>query len=127
MPALTRWDDALRAAHEALIAPALRDLVESGLGLGDCIGRRHVAPCGLGHHIREDEAIEAFADHRICRTRPAQIDMIEVAPADPASGMLVACGSGAVHIREVKPAGKRRMTAAEWLRGRAAEPGDILT
>ncbi|MHB1170792.1 MAG: methionyl-tRNA formyltransferase [Longimicrobiales bacterium] len=53
--------------------------------------------------------------------------VIDVAPEDPASGMLVACGSGAVHVREVKPAGKRRMTTAEWLRGRGAEPGDVLT
>ena len=43
-----------------------------------------------------------------------------------AEGLLVACGSGAVWIREVKPAGKRRMTTADWLRGRGAEPGDRL-
>ena len=53
--------------------------------------------------------------------------VIDVFPADPASGMLVACGSGAVSVREVKAAGKRRTTTAEWLRRRAAEPGDVLT
>ena len=41
-------------------------------------------------------------------------------------GLLVACGDGAVWIREVKPAGKRRMTAAEWIRGRGAAAGDRL-
>lgn len=41
-------------------------------------------------------------------------------------GLLVACGGGAVRIREVKPAGKRRMTAAEWVRGRGAAAGDRL-
>ncbi len=29
--------------------------------------------------------------------------VIHVSPEDPSSGMLVACGSGAVHVREVKP------------------------
>jgi methionyl-tRNA formyltransferase len=47
--------------------------------------------------------------------------------ANPEQGMLVACGTGAVWVREVKPAGRRRMTAADWLRGRGAAPGDRLT
>ena len=45
---------------------------------------------------------------------------------DAAEGMLVACGRGAVWIREVKPAGKRRMTTAEWAQGRAIAVGDQL-
>ncbi|MGK7313409.1 MAG: methionyl-tRNA formyltransferase [Candidatus Longimicrobiales bacterium M2_2A_002] len=53
--------------------------------------------------------------------------VLEVAPSHPDEGLLVACGEGAVWIREVKPAGKRRMNAADWLRGRGAEPGDRLT
>ena len=43
-----------------------------------------------------------------------------------AEGLLVACGEGAVWIREVKPAGKRRMAATEWIRGRGAAAGDRL-
>lgn len=46
---------------------------------------------------------------------------------DAAEGILVACGAGAVSIREVQPAGKRRMTAADWLRGRGAEVGECFT
>ena len=39
--------------------------------------------------------------------------------------MLVACGgAGAVRILEVQPAGKRRLTAADWARGRAVAVGD---
>jgi len=41
--------------------------------------------------------------------------------------MLVACGAGgggAVRILEVQPAGKRRITAAEWARGRGVAVGD---
>ncbi len=45
---------------------------------------------------------------------------------DATTGMLVACGEGAVCIREVKPAGKRRMTTAEWVRGRGIAVGDRL-
>jgi methionyl-tRNA formyltransferase len=42
---------------------------------------------------------------------------------DPVTGMLVACAPGAVWVREVKPAGKRRMVTAEWLRGHAVSIG----
>jgi methionyl-tRNA formyltransferase len=52
--------------------------------------------------------------------------IIESDTADPAHGMVVACGRGALAIREVKPAGKRRMTSAEWLRGRGATAGECL-
>ncbi len=45
---------------------------------------------------------------------------------DATTGILVACGEGAVCIREVKPAGKRRMTTAEWVRGRGIAVGDRL-
>ncbi|MEJ2215967.1 MAG: methionyl-tRNA formyltransferase [Gemmatimonadota bacterium] len=44
----------------------------------------------------------------------------------PDEGMLVACGAGAVWVREVKPAGRRRMRTADWLLGRGARPGDRL-
>lgn len=52
--------------------------------------------------------------------------VLEVHGGDPTMGILVACGSGAVCVREVKPAGKRRMTAAEWVRGRGIAAGDRL-
>ena len=40
--------------------------------------------------------------------------------------MVVACGDGAVSIRDVQPAGKSRMRAAEWERGRGVSVGDRL-
>ncbi len=43
--------------------------------------------------------------------------------ADPRGVLLVAAGSGAVEIGEVKPAGGRRMGAGAWVRGRGARPG----
>jgi methionyl-tRNA formyltransferase len=53
--------------------------------------------------------------------------VLDVEPGHPEEGLLVACGEGAVWVREVKPAGKRRMNAADWLRGRGASAGDRLT
>ena len=35
----------------------------------------------------------------------------------------VQTGSGAVLIRDVQPAGKKRMTVSAWARGRKIEPG----
>lgn len=52
--------------------------------------------------------------------------IIDATPADAAAGMVIACGSGAVCVREVQPSGKRRMTVAEWLRGRGASVGESL-
>jgi methionyl-tRNA formyltransferase len=41
-----------------------------------------------------------------------------------ASGMLVACGEGAVRIAAVQPAGKRRLSPAEWANGRGVAVGE---
>ena len=38
--------------------------------------------------------------------------------------LLIAAGSGAVEVEEVQPAGKPRMAAADWTRGRAVRVGD---
>jgi methionyl-tRNA formyltransferase len=52
--------------------------------------------------------------------------VLDVEPDRAEEGLLVACGEGAVWIREVKPEGKRRMNSADWLRGRGARTGDRL-
>lgn len=49
----------------------------------------------------------------------------EVLSAD-AEGLVVACGTGAVRVRDVQPAGKRRMQAVDWHRGRGIALGDFL-
>lgn len=41
-----------------------------------------------------------------------------------AEGMLVACGSGAVRVLIVQPAGKRRLSPLEWANGRGVAVGD---
>jgi methionyl-tRNA formyltransferase len=52
--------------------------------------------------------------------------VLDAYPADVAAGMRVACGGGTVLIREVKPQGRRRMTTAEWVRGRGITAGERL-
>jgi methionyl-tRNA formyltransferase len=42
------------------------------------------------------------------------------------AGMAVACGSGAIRIAQVQPAGRPVMSAADWVRGRGARPGQRL-
>jgi len=46
-----------------------------------------------------------------------------VLEADPKADLVVACSEGAVGFAEVQPAGKSRMPASAWLRGRGAEAG----
>lgn len=43
--------------------------------------------------------------------------------ADPRDGVVVACGMGSLRIREVQPAGKRRMEAGAWVAGQRALVG----
>ncbi len=46
--------------------------------------------------------------------------------ADPRDGLVVATGAGCLGIGEVQPAGKRRMDAADWIRGRGIAAGQRL-
>lgn len=46
--------------------------------------------------------------------------------AAESDALIIACGSGAVRIAEVQPAGTRRMPAADWQRGRGVSIGDVL-
>jgi methionyl-tRNA formyltransferase len=43
-----------------------------------------------------------------------------------ASGIVVACGTGALRLLEVQRAGGRRLSAAEFLRGTPIAPGELL-
>lgn len=50
----------------------------------------------------------------------------EVLEIDPEVGILIGAGFDAVRVREVQPAGKRRMEAGEWINGRGIAVGDRL-
>jgi methionyl-tRNA formyltransferase len=49
-------------------------------------------------------------------------EVVEVGP----EGLRVACGEGAVELREVTPPGRRAMPAAAWARGAGVKAGDRL-
>jgi methionyl-tRNA formyltransferase len=50
----------------------------------------------------------------------------EVLEAPASGGLRVATGHGVVEIQEVQPAGRARMAAAAWRRGRGPRPGQVL-
>jgi methionyl-tRNA formyltransferase len=61
--------------------------------------------------------------------RPSLADGLSGNPGqvlEAGNELVVACGEGAVRISEVQPAGRRRMAAGDWTRGRAVAVGDIL-
>ena len=51
----------------------------------------------------------------------------EVLVSDPKKGLVVACGEGALALREVQLVGGKRMKSADFLRGHAIETGTILS
>ena len=80
---------------------------------------------GAWSTIREGE-VKLFRP-RVAYEHPTSAEpgiVLDVHSHDESDGILVACGSGALWVREVNPAGKRRMTAAEWARGRGVQVGD---
>lgn len=52
--------------------------------------------------------------------------ILDADATDPTRGLLVACGTGGVYLREVKPGGRRRMTSSDWVRGRGARTGETF-
>ncbi len=61
----------------------------------------------------------------------ASSDSADAAPGTvvTASGesLVIACGTGSLCVAQIKPAGKRQMSAAEFLRGHAVEEGGLAT
>ena len=82
--------------------------------------------------LREGEPVKVFSPSVACEGEGSggaglrRGEVGEVVGADPAAGLLVATGSGVVRVGEVQPAGKRRMEAAAWLRGRGPRRGERL-
>ena len=83
-------------------------------------------------HVRGMDAVpgawSTLAEQPVKLFTPTPRDHSKTAPgtlieADPKGELLVACGKGAVAFAEVQPAGKPRMPASAWLRGRGAEAG----
>jgi methionyl-tRNA formyltransferase len=92
---------------------------------------------GVSRRIRAMDAIPGAwttfvgGDLKLFRPRPDDAfehdqppgTVLAIRPDSTEIGVIVACGGGAVSVREVQPAGGRRMATTEWLRGRPLEPG----
>ena len=67
---------------------------------------------------------------QITASRVARAESANAAPgtvlSTDADGFTVACGAGVVRILEVVPAGKGKMSAADFVRGRKIAVGDVL-
>ena len=66
-----------------------------------------------------DQQVKFFGA-RLHAAAGAPGEVLEIAK----DGVVVACGSGAARFLQVQPAGKKRMSAEEWRRGRGVEVGD---
>jgi methionyl-tRNA formyltransferase len=117
---------------KATFAPRLtRDTVrvdwrDNALAVGRHIRAMDAMPGAWTEH--RGEALKVFRPHplpdHVHDAEPGAV--LQVSGSDAAEGMCIACGTGAVLVREVKPAGRRRMVTAEWVRGRGIETGERL-
>ncbi|HET9742092.1 MAG TPA: methionyl-tRNA formyltransferase [Terriglobales bacterium] len=65
----------------------------------------------------------------IIHARTTSVDQTKVNPGEiiaNVSQLLVGCGGGLVELLEVQPEGKRKMSAADFLRGYRLQPGEVL-
>lgn len=69
----------------------------------------------------DDSRVQLFQPEVLPRRAVERPGTVEL--ADPRAGLEVACGQGVLRVGEVQPAGKRRMKAVEWIRGRGVQQG----
>jgi len=74
----------------------------------------------------DGERLGCFAPRLAARSIASSVAPGTVLAADPAAGLLIATGAGVIGVGEVLPAGRRRMPAADWLRGREGVEGARL-
>ncbi|HEX6315249.1 MAG TPA: methionyl-tRNA formyltransferase [Gemmatimonadaceae bacterium] len=80
-----------------------------------------------------DPAPGAFSQLRDVEVKLFGVRVAADVQGDPGSvlaidemGMLVACGTGAVRIAYVHPAGRRRLASLDWAQGRGVAAGDVF-
>lgn len=75
--------------------------------------------------LLHDQPVKVFGATAIVGDAPADAAPGQVLIADARRGLLVQASGGAMlRIAEVQPPGKRRMAAADWVRGRGVRAGD---
>ncbi|MCB2227239.1 MAG: methionyl-tRNA formyltransferase [Desulfarculaceae bacterium] len=88
---------------------------------------RGLDPWPGAHTTIDGAALKLFAPTALLPGSQGQAPGTVLAAPEGAEGMLaVACGAGALALGEVQAAGKRRMAAADFLRGAGPGPGDRL-
>ena len=70
--------------------------------------------------VLRDTEVRCFGVRPITDRRGDAGEVLEIGEM----GMIIACGSGAVAIETVHPAGKRRLAALDWHQGRGVQVGD---
>ncbi|MCD8356344.1 MAG: methionyl-tRNA formyltransferase [Clostridia bacterium] len=74
---------------------------------------------------RDDVRLKLFQSRLTGKT--TDMPAGSVTEADPKKGLFVACGDGQVlQITEIQMVGKKRMSAGDYLRGHAIDPGTVL-
>jgi methionyl-tRNA formyltransferase len=88
---------------------------------------RALDPWPVAYTLRNGTPLKVWRAVSVDRTEPASTRPVPgtVLAAGP-DGFVVAAGAGAVNILEVQPASGRRMSAADYLRGRPLAPGTVL-
>lgn len=69
-----------------------------------------------------DQDVKLFGARVVASSAPTAGTVIATHPE-----LVIACGESAIAVREVQPAGKRRMPAAEWLHGAPFQAGARFT
>jgi methionyl-tRNA formyltransferase len=85
---------------------------------------RALDPRPGGWAVLERRASERRAEVKLFGPVPA---VGQGTPGDvlaAAGRLVIACGAGALEVEDVQPAGKARMRATDWVRGRGVEVGD---
>lgn len=88
---------------------------------------RGLSPAPLAFAVREDGRklkIVAAAATDVKGDTPGRVLRVS---DEKDGGILVACGEGALWLREVLPEGKGRMRAADFVRGRGITEGEVLS
>ena len=62
---------------------------------------------------------------KVWEARPADGEVEPGVAISDGDDVLLGCADGAVRLLEVQPAGKPRMTASDWMRGRRGEPARL--
>ena len=83
---------------------------------------RGMSPVPGAFSIRGEDRIKFYRS----RVHPSKLDLAPGQLLSSEGQLIIGCGTGAVEIIELQPAGKRRMSATEFLAGNVVDEGEVL-